>query len=328
MPKSQFSVSERQKVVELHRVRGWSIRRTATAMRCSVATVKRVCARWLADQPLRRKVGSGRPSRLDRHLAARLSQLIIDKPGATSKSLAYDINLHRASPLTPRTIRTYRHKLGFHGVHARPKPALTERHKELRLAFCNEHKDANIDTWVFCDEVGVEAEADGSTYWIRKGEEIPALPRHAHPARVNFWAMVWSNGWSAPVFYDGKMNQDVYADILTKHAVPQLGGQRLMLVQDNATWHGTQAIRDLCSDAKVTVMNNFPPCSPDLNAIEAVWGWLKQKIGPKRCITAADLKHAIREAWRDMPVDTMRGLIHHIPTVMKQIIAAHGGNSK
>src|SRR4051812_16316033 len=40
----------------------------------------------------------------------------------------------------------------------------------------------------------------------------------------------------------------------------------------------------------VVELRDFPPCSPDINAIEAVWGWLKRRVAASRARTAVELK--------------------------------------
>jgi putative transposase len=285
-------------------------------------------ARWKAGAGMRRRSGSGRPSRLDARLSERLSNLVVAKPNASSKTLAHLININRADPITDRSIRNYRRQLGFHPVHRRHAPVLTIDNMADRLAFCRNHLHDDIKTWVFSDEAGVVAEHDGSVHWIRDGEERPIQERKGHPAKVNFWAMVWWDGWTEPVFYDGAMNGAVYLDILQHHAAAHLAGRQLTLIQDRASFHRTKAISDYLNQANITLMDDFPPYSPDLNAIEAVWGWLKARVGRNPCHTKPELKQAIRDAWRELPLETMRGWFRHVPNVMRQIIEAKGGHSK
>jgi transposase len=323
-----FSELQKQRIIELKLGGKMSIRAVARAVGCSAATVKRVVSRWRSGAGLRRRTGSGRPSRLDRELSDRLSNLIISRPNASSTTLAHHVNIHRAHPLTDRSIRTYRRALGFHPVHTRRAPRLITAHKAKRLAFCKQHQHDDVHGWVFSDEAGVEADSDGSIYWIKRGEERPIVERSSHPVRVNFWAMIWWDGWSEPVFYDEAMNAEVFLDVLQKHAAPHLAGQPLILLQDLATWHRAHAVRAYLNEANINVLDDFPPASPDLNAIEYVWGWVKAHVGRSRPHTAADLKRAIRAAWRALPLDTMRGFIDRIPNVMREIIAAQGAHSK
>ena len=46
----------------------------------------------------------------------------------------------------------------------------------------------------------------------------------------------------------------------------------LRLLQDNATPHKDKGTMDFLHNFDVDLVENYPPCSPDLNPIEKVWG--------------------------------------------------------
>ena len=53
--------------------------------------------------------------------------------------------------------------------------------------------------------------------------------------------------------------------------------RRLVLVIDNASYHGTKAVRSLLEDHRDHVFVIWlPPYSPELNLIEGLWGYLKR----------------------------------------------------
>lgn len=325
--RAQLSMEEKVGIVVLRQGRQWRVSRVARVVRCGTATVNRVVAAWNAGTLLKNMRGSGRPSLLTAELEQQLVNLITANRKATSKRLAAIINETRDTPVTDRTIRNHRRALAFHPVHSRRQPLLNDRHRQLRLEFCQQHAEDDIKQWVFSDEAGVEVGDDGVIYWIRPGEERPVENRTSHPVRVNFWAFIGWNIWSAPAFFDGACNESVYLQLLRKHMQPQLPWGDRVLIRDNATWHRTEAVRGWLENHGVTELRDFPPCSPDLNAIESVLGWVKHRVAASGARTADQLKRAIRCAWRELPLDTMRGFIEHVPGVMCQIRANNGGNS-
>ena len=75
------------------------------------------------------------------------------------------------------------------------------------------------------------------------------------------------------------------------------------------------------------LIEDFPAKSPDLNAIEYVWGWMKHMVAGHEPHDAATLEDAIRESWEDLAQTTVAHFVDHIGTVMQEIISARGGNS-
>ena len=68
-------------------------------------------------------------------------------------------------------------------------------------------------------------------------------------------------------------------------------------------------------------MEDFPAKSPDLNAIEYVWGWVKHSVAAREPHNYETLQAAILAAWDELPQTTIRHFIDHINSVIEEIIA-------
>ena len=71
----------------------------------------------------------------------------------------------------------------------------------------------------------------------------------------------------------------------------------------------------------------WPGNSPDLNAIEPTWFWMKRETTKKGAITSnAQLKEAWIKCWNDMPQELIQAWIDRIPVHIEEIIACKGNN--
>ena len=71
-------------------------------------------------------------------------------------------------------------------------------------------------------------------------------------------------------------------------------------------------------------MDNYPPVSPDLNAIESVWAWMNRYIQRNHPNSQQHLERLVRRAWLTMPQNVIRGYIINIPNICAQIITNQG----
>jgi hypothetical protein len=71
----------------------------------------------------------------------------------------------------------------------------------------------------------------------------------------------------------------------------------------------------------------WPGNSPDLNAIEPAWYWLKRRTTARGApANRKDMEQAWRQAWQDLPQETIQQWIAAIPDYIKKIIKLEGGN--
>ncbi|POS85925.1 hypothetical protein EPUL_000937 [Erysiphe pulchra] len=107
----------------------------------------------------------------------------------------------------------------------------------------------------------------------------------------------------------------------------------LSVMQDNAPPHSAAKTMEEMEERAIAPIS-WPPKSPDLNPIEAVWDSMKEYIqfnypslggGKKRC--QVKLRLVVKEAWDSMPSEYFVKLIETMPSRC-QVIAADGGPTK
>ena len=97
-----------------------------------------------------------------------------------------------------------------------------------------------------------------------------------------------------------RINADAYTDILEHGIIPDIqevcGSKPWTFVHDNATPHRAKKTQRWLEEAKVEVLEGWPPNSPDLNIIETIWGMMKDEVARKEPKTKEDLWQAAQEA--------------------------------
>ena len=71
-----------------------------------------------------------------------------------------------------------------------------------------------------------------------------------------------------------------------------------------------------------------PPQSPDLNPIEHVWGWIKDKLAQLDLHGRAQLIAAIKRLWEEIPQETIDDYIRHLRHVYPLVVKLEGRRTK
>jgi DDE superfamily endonuclease len=125
------------------------------------------------------------------------------------------------------------------------------------------------------DEMGVDIDHNNDIYWIKPGQKRPIRYRFPQKVKVNIWGAIWYNGRTSLHFTKKTFNSNHYIHVLQGHLRPHLPLQRKEFIHDGVPWHWTHAVQNWCDYNRVSVVQDFPAQSPDLNAIEYVWAYVK-----------------------------------------------------
>lgn len=161
-------------------------------------------------------------------------------------------------------------------------------------------------------------------------ENIIANPNKKR-VNVNLWGFITSDGHRGLIRAPKKMKSYQYQQILYDFLFDyDMTGSILM--QDNASIHCTNLIKDLIKEEHIEVLK-WPSRSPDLNLIEHCWSYLQKMVDKKALeiggINSEDELFSIAlNCWHKMP----RTLIHHLYSSMedrlKEVQLKKGGNTK
>ena len=207
--------------------------------------------------------------------------------------------------LPPSTPGQALHRLGF--VLKRPKKRLLKADAAQRETFVAEYA-ALVDEAqqvgakvFFVDEAHFRADADLRGKWVLKGEPAPVdstSPRWGEKASY-YSAVCLETGEVEWMELEGYSNSAISATFLRQlreqHAGP------LTVIWDNSPAHrgdvlraylATPGLRLRLVNPVSSTVQALPGYSPDFNADEAIWNWVRHEVTANRCLGT---KSAVQE---------------------------------
>jgi transposase len=201
--------------------------------------------------------------------------------------------------LSRTTCLDYLHRLGF--VLKRPGKRLLKADAEKREAFVGTYQTLRREaeesgaTIFFVDEAHFRADVDVRQMWTQRG--APALIDSTSP-RLSEKATYYS----AICLETGEVEAMAVAETCTAETTVAFlkhlrdhHTQPLVIIWDNGPAHRGQEIRDYLAtpDLKLRLVA-LPAYSPDFNADEAIWDWVREEATANTCFgTKARVRQAV-----------------------------------
>jgi transposase len=190
----------------------------------------------------------------------------------------------------------YLHRLGF--VVRRPKKRLLKADEAKRAACVREYAVLRVVAQLtgakifFVDEAHCSADADLRGKWVLKGK--PALvdstsPRYGEKASY-YSAVCLETGEVAYLPLEENRSAETSVAFLkhlrTHHDPP------LIVIWDNAPAHSGHPLRAYLATPDLHLrLVRLPAYSPDFNADEHLWGWIREEVTANTCFgTAAKVR--------------------------------------
>lgn len=142
-----------------------------------------------------------------------------------------------------------------------------------------------------------------------------------------FWGAISANGTVCLEVVSHKINSEEYTSTLSATLLPILKKKykKFTFQQDNASCHVSKISRAWFGEHKINLLD-WPPCSPDLNPIENVWGYLVHQVYPnfKSYSTIEELTKAVVQEWNKLNPDYISKLVNSMPDRLYQVIERQG----
>ena len=111
------------------------------------------------------------------------------------------------------------------------------------------------------------------------------------------------------MYFTRNMDGNFFVEILKWHLLDQARAfheNSWFLIQDNDPKHTSRVAKTWMHRNMEKQMFDWPSQSPDLNPIENLFAWLKQRLGRKRFRTLEELKSEVIVLWESITPDMLK----------------------
>lgn len=293
--------------------------------------------KYKLDQEMSDKQRAGRPLKIDDQGKRRIVRIIKKQPFTSSTVLTREFNgqVEEEKQISTTTFKRVAKMKGLKSYRPCVKPLLTPNNIRARLAFAREHQDKTNRFWsnvLFADETSLYLCPKDTRSRVRRRQGERYKADHVKPSfkyrggSLMFWGIISWKGQGPLVMIEGTLNGRRYAEILEEW-IPQILANlnvRPYLLEDHATSHDAQIVKNIKIELGLQSFENFPSNSPDLNPLEHIWSYWKDKIRARDPRTLEQLEDYAYEEWDNIPLHFLRTCIGSMSNRLAEVVRCKG----
>lgn len=262
---------------------GFDTKLIATEASCSVRAVQRIrLKRQLSEMPNpQRSKTVGRRSRITLPMQEALCDMLIKQPYLYRCEMADFFYRRFRKRISERSIGRTLRSIGW--TRKTIRRIARQRDADLRDHYLHRISKYKSNQLVFVDESGCDGRAGHRRWgWSPKGSSPIHITKFGRGKRWHILPAYAQDGIMLRRVYQGSTDCDLFEDFIAQllHHCGRYPEPKSVIVMDNASWHHSEKIVQMCRDAGV-VLEFLPPYSPDFNPIEEFFGVLKKFIKKK-----------------------------------------------
>lgn len=258
--------------------KGWSSEAIAEALLISDQAVRNHIRDYEATRKLKSESGGSDEKLTEEQSKKLLSHLENHVYLFVKDIIAYVISTFEIVYTVPG-MRNWLHRHGF----SYKKPAIVpgKANKERQAQWIEEYRKLRQElpadeTICFTDGVHPTHNIQPAYGWIRKGVR-KELPANTGRARLNLSGAIDIIDQRLVMHEDLTLNAASTIRFFNKIEEAYSEKRRIHIFCDNAPYYRNDAVREYLKGSKIE-LHFLPPYSPNLNPIERLWKWMKERV--------------------------------------------------
>lgn len=319
----QLSNSVRHAIVILYNL-NWSISKIASNLNISKEAVSLWVSRYKENKIIEEKNKSGRPRKTTSIEDKKIIDIVLNSNVImTSDDIVNQLNTENINISKNTVINRLTEKSLIYGKTIK-KPLLTNNHKQLRLMWAIENYNTDWTKIKFSDETIIRKYFNTKQWMLKNTRKIEQTV--SHPIKILLWGYISFEGVGKLCCFNGIMNADKYINILDNYFKPYITNDSYFQF-DNDSKHTSLKASNYLFNNNIKCIRWWPPNSPDLNPIEHIWAYIKNKLRKKIIRTIKELEENIKNIWENIPYSIIYNLICSMPQRIEQVIQNGGGHT-
>lgn len=260
---------------------GFGTQLIASKASYNVRTLQRIRLEKQQSEIPTRRTRVGRRGCLTSTMRQALCDALIKQPYLYRCEIADFLYQNFGRRISERSIGRNLRSMGW--TRKRIRRIAQQRDADLRDHYLHRISQYKSYQLIFVDESGCDRREGYRRWgWSPKGFSPIQITKFGRGKRWHMLPAYAQGGIVLRRVYQGSTDSELFEDFIAQllHHCGRYPEPKSVIVMDNASWHHSEKILQMCQDAGVE-LEFLPPYSPDFNPIEEYFGVLKKFIKKK-----------------------------------------------
>lgn len=228
MGKSKELSQDLHKLIVDKHTDGIGYRCISKLLNVPVSTVEAIIRKWKEHLYTINRPRPDAPRKITDRGVHRIIRRVVQEPRTTRGDLQKDLE-EAGTVVSKKTISNALHRHGLYARSPHKTPLLKKRHVEARLKFAAQHLDKPMLYWeniIWSDETKIELCGCHNIQYVWRRKGAAHQPKNTIPTvqfgggSIMVWGCFSASGTGRLHVIEGRMNGEMYRDILEKNLLP------------------------------------------------------------------------------------------------------------